>query len=776
MRKRFFCFSTYSSRRSLTTVVWVGITLICTGLLAQPTLAVDWSACRTENGTTSIPVSSSSTTVTLTTAITDTAQAFLLLDATGTSAISGGDDHLVNGYISNASSLVFARTTATGTAAQVSYTVVECFDNEFSVQRGEVAIASGTASNTATITAVNTGRSMVLVSTRSSDTTDTENNGMVLGSLSDTTTVLVERATSPAITATVRYEVVEFSLVSSVSVQTGEIALGLGDSSQTAAISSVATGRAWVYCSWGALTDGLQQTAVGCELTDATTVTAYRHNASAYSNRVRYFVVEFPVGAVTVQRGSVSNHPGSTDGTEYNHDITITAVTAVTKAFPYVTNTTRGTGSEYPRNQWLAYFTSTTNLRTAFWRGIDALLTADNVKYWQVIEFPMAVPSTPSITSAEDQDRNPDLVASTYAGQGTHLTTDWKVIPSTEFSSGCTSAVGVWRSLSNSTNLTSITVNSTTGNFIGEFLGQTQLAQDAVYYACVRYTNGGGNSEWSTATIFRTNVPPTASAASIDSGASSINLITNSTQTVTGTATVTDTDSCQDIQSVTARLYRTSVGSSGSADNNTRYLATCTQTSGTCTGSSDTSADYSCVFTVQYYADPTDAGSPNATDNWTMQVTPADEIGDGTSTTATIEMNSLVALSVAGSINFGTLNLGDSTGSNNQTVTITNAGNIPIDFSLATFGSAAGDDKAMACTTGSIPATALKYSLAAFNYATGGVSGSSTATEVDLDLPKSTGTASTAQVYLGLQIPSSGVSGSCSGYTRITAVSDPTSD
>lgn len=741
-------------------------------LLAQPVYAIDWSACRTENGTATIPENNSSTTITLTTAITDVTQAFLLVDATGTSGISGGDDHLVSGYINNTTTVIFARNTATATAAQVSYTVVECFNNEFSVQRGAVTIASGSSSNTATITSVDTTRSIVLVSSQSSNTTDNEADGLVAGSLSNATTVLVERAAGPAAAAAVRYEVIEFSSAASVSIQTGTISLSAGLASQTATITSVTTNRTWLYCSWTAVNDGLQQTAVGCELTNSTTVTAYRYSNSLYANTMRYYVVQFPSGAVTVQRGSGNNHPGSTDGTEYDDDITITAISATTKAFPYVTNTTRGTGSEYPRNQWLAYFTSTTNLRTAFWRGIGALLTADNTKYWQVVEFPMAVPSTPSITSAENQDRNPDLAGSTYSGQGSHTSTDWKVVTSND----CSTGTSVWQSLSNATNLTSITVNSTTGSFVGSLAGQTQLAKDTSYYACVRYTNAGGSSAWSTGVAFSTNVSPSASAASIDSGASSINLIANATQTVTGTATVTDTDSCQDIQGLTARLYRTAAGSSGSADNNTRYLATCSQVSGSCTDSSDTTATYTCTFSVQYYADPTDAGSPNASDNWTMVVTPTDEAGSGTTNSTTIEMNSLAALALAGSVNFGTLNLGSSTGSTNQTVTVTNAGNIPIDFSLATFGSSSGDGSAMTCSIGAVPANDLKYSLAAFTYSTGGTAASSTATELDADIAKSTGSGSSATLYLGLQLPSTGVGGSCSGYTRLTAIADPTND
>lgn len=763
--------ATDKSRRIFLYLFFVSV---CFLFSPQQTFAViDWSACRTEGGTTQIDASANSKNVTLATSISNTAKAFLIVDASGTSGISGGDDHMVTGYIANTTTLTFQRSASPTTAAEISYTLVECLNDEFSVQRGEVTISSGTASNTATISSVDTSKSIVLVSIRTDDSANTEATSLATGELSNGTTVLVKRAGTPSVASIARYEVIEFTTASSVNIQTGEITLATDTASNTATISSVTGSRTWVYCSWDASNDGLQQTAIGCDLTNGTTVTAHRDNTSSFTNRIRFYTIEFPAGGVTVQRGNGNNHPGSTDDNLYNHDISITAVTAVTKAFPYLTNTTQGVGQDFPRNQWLASLSNTTTLRTTFWRGSGVLLSADNKKYWQVVEFPMAVPVTPSITSAETQERNPDLTGSAFSGQGTHVQSDWKVVTS----ANCVAGTSVWESLNNATNKTAITVNATTGTFVGALNGQTQLAVDTAYYACVRYKNEGGYSASSSAASFTTNVLPQASLANIDLGADAINLIANGAKAVSGTATVTDSDSCQDISTVTARLYRTAAGHDGATDNTIRYALSCSQDEGSCTGPGDTTATYTCTVNVQYYADPTDTGSLYASDNWTMRVTPSDEVATGTVSNDTIEMNSLVALTTSGATNFGTLALGADTGAANQTITVTNVGNTRLDINLSTYGSAPADNKSFACTIGTIPSANVKYSLTSFTYASAGTAMSTNPVEVDADILKPiNATPSTVTLYFGLGMPGSAVGGTCSGTSTITAINDTAGD
>lgn len=348
--------------------------------------ATPWQSCRTEGGETTIPDGSSSANVTLVSPISDIDQAFLLVNSTGAGDVSGANDHMVAGSVSSTTTLSFTRGSSTNTV-YVSYSLVECFLNEISVQRGQTTIASGTSSNTATISAVNTTDSFVLVSNFDDDSSSNEQTGLATGALQDSTTVVLQRYDNPTVNDTINWQVVTLAEGTGASVQTGETTLGTGTASTTASINAIDTASSWLYCSYDASSNGLRQTAVGCDLTDATTVTLNRYSSGNYANRVRWYVVTFPSSAVTVQRGQQSDGGGTTDGVRYDLDIPITAVNSDARAFGYITNTTSGTGTAFPRNAWISHLTALDNLRTSYWRGSSS---GSGTHYWQVIEFASA--------------------------------------------------------------------------------------------------------------------------------------------------------------------------------------------------------------------------------------------------------------------------------------------------------------------------------------------------------------------------------------------------
>ena len=170
---------------------------------------------------------------------------------------------------------------------------------------------------------------------------------------------------------------------------------------------------------------------------------------------------------------------------------------------------------------------------------------------------------------------------------------------------------------------------------------------------------------------------------------------------------------------------------------------------------------------MQFYADPTDVGAPQAATNWTFQATPSDAGGAGTPGTDTEEVNSLTALNVTAAINYGTLALGANTDLTNQTATITNTGNRSLNSQLS--------GTAMACTIGSVPIANQKYSDVAFDYDLAGTALSGTPATLVLTLPQPTNDVSpviTDDTLWGLGMPASGVSGSCSGTNTFTALND----
>ena len=245
----------------------------------------------------------------------------------------------------------------------------------------------------------------------------------------------------------------------------------------------------------------------------------------------------------------------------------------------------------------------------------------------------------------------------------------------------------------------------------------------------------------------------------------------NSTLTLYFHGAATDNNGCDDFDTAgdwSMKLYRTDQGSSCSADNNDCYAGdTGDLTITGCTGGGDLSLDYEWTDAIQYFADATDAGSPNAATNWTAQITAVDTAAASGSGTDTFEMASLIALNVTASVNYGTVALGAD--SAEQTITFTNTGNRAIDADQT----ADGD---MTCTLdGSIPVgNAHIATLTGFTYGTADQALTSGATTVDMSLAQRTSevTPSTDDWFAILRMPGTGVSGTCSNTVTFTAKAD----
>lgn len=254
---------------------------------------------------------------------------------------------------------------------------------------------------------------------------------------------------------------------------------------------------------------------------------------------------------------------------------------------------------------------------------------------------------------------------------------------------------------------------------------------------------------------------PVASAVAIDSGAVSVTLTENTTKNVVCAGTVTDNDGYADISSVLAYLFRTSVGTTTGNDDNNKYLlvgdSQCIPSSGA--GLSET---YTCTFAVQYYADPTDAGSPNSSDNWTCEMWPSDSVATGTVAIDTTEMSSLLALDVTASIAYGSVNANTDTGATNQTTTLTNTGNRDMDPELSGVNMTDGG-------VNSIVVGQQKYADTAFTYSSGGVALTTTPTALNVTLPQRTSGVITDTVEWGLGVPNGTPNASYTGTNTFTA-------
>ncbi|MBU0646660.1 hypothetical protein KJ611_04315 [Patescibacteria group bacterium] len=292
----------------------------------------------------------------------------------------------------------------------------------------------------------------------------------------------------------------------------------------------------------------------------------------------------------------------------------------------------------------------------------------------------------------------------------------------------------------------------------------------STFFASIFYLNQqsspDASADTSATSVNITNAAPSASGTSIDSGAASVSLTENTTTAVSVGVTVTDNNGCTDIATVDAVFFRTNVGggSGCTPDDNDCYAVACTLDGGSCTGGADLTGTYTCALTIQYFADPTDAGSTYAATDWTAEITPYDSSGAGSTDTDTIEMNTLTALDVTAAINYGTLALNSDTGGTNQTTVITNTGNEAIDSQVS--------GTSMGCTVGTIAVGNQKYATSDVTYASLTDTLSGTPTTYELVLPQRTAGVITDDVYWGLATPASGVSGSCTGTNTFTAVTD----
>jgi hypothetical protein len=260
------------------------------------------------------------------------------------------------------------------------------------------------------------------------------------------------------------------------------------------------------------------------------------------------------------------------------------------------------------------------------------------------------------------------------------------------------------------------------------------------------------------------NATPAVSAVTFNNG-TAITLTENTTKTVYATSTVTDSNGCPTIVGVSADFYRSGItatgcDTAGEADANHCYpVVSCTVVSGSCTGPADTAADYVCSVNLDYYTDPTDTGTYSA-QNWVATISAGDGVATSTGS-GTTEVNTLKALDVTASMNYGTLAAGSNTDTANSTTTVTNTGNSTMDPLVS------GTD--MTSGPNTITVGNQKYSLTSFDYDLAGTALSGTPTAASLNLAQRTAGVVTGNVLWGINVPNGTISGSYTGTNTFTA-------
>ena len=273
--------------------------------------------------------------------------------------------------------------------------------------------------------------------------------------------------------------------------------------------------------------------------------------------------------------------------------------------------------------------------------------------------------------------------------------------------------------------------------------------------------------------IIKATSPPTIDSVTIATTTSgtlvtNITLAENTTTAIYVHGDVSDTDGCSDLDesSLTGVLYRSGVSGAQdcSPDNNNCYkeigTPSCVVTG--CSIGTEQTVQYECQFDLKHYAEPTDTGAYSA-QNWVSYIEIMDvaEIG---SNTQTAELDSLVALTLSGTLNFGSLSHNQT--STEQTVTLKNVGNVEIDGDI--------QPTDLACTTGYIPGSNMLFAvLSATDPADMVVLSTTTPHNANFNIVKQTdGTVSSDEGYFRLVgSPIGHVSGgTCTGTLTITGV------
>ncbi len=249
-------------------------------------------------------------------------------------------------------------------------------------------------------------------------------------------------------------------------------------------------------------------------------------------------------------------------------------------------------------------------------------------------------------------------------------------------------------------------------------------------------------------------------------GGTTLTLNAETTKLLNCSATITDSNGYQDIISVRGTFHNSTSESDGGDTRDNYKNATCVFTN---TGSG-TDRNIECAFTVWYHANPAD---------WTVYFNATDNGGLTGNNTATITVDTLIALNVTETaIDFETVALGGT--SNEITTAIKNTGNVIIDLNIneTLYGGymnctdADSDDiQTDAAGTGIRynTTTSFTFSDTPWNLTASNPLVNVSWAEAD---ESSTPTAPTNDLYWLLKLPSSGLKGDCSTVVRISAAQD----
>lgn len=272
-------------------------------------------------------------------------------------------------------------TNGTGSTPQASNTITG-ISWSVSVQQVSITIATLSASNTASISAVSANAFILFQGFTTSDSNTAEPN-VEIGriELTNSTTVTASRGSAIAAqTVTVNAVVIDPGADLVESVQSGTVTL-TAQSSNTATITSVDTSRSALFSLGNSTTEVVSTNNTwkgGVSLTNATTVTATVNTGGVATTTFGYIVVQFKAQSIQSLQNISAAFSSTTSAT---NDTTITAIATANSAIAY--GGVKCNSSTFSNNQNYGQITSTTNVRWTRSGTSSATITP----FYAVIEF-----------------------------------------------------------------------------------------------------------------------------------------------------------------------------------------------------------------------------------------------------------------------------------------------------------------------------------------------------------------------------------------------------
>lgn len=268
-----------------------------------------------------------------------------------------------------------------------------------------------------------------------------------------------------------------------------------------------------------------------------------------------------------------------------------------------------------------------------------------------------------------------------------------------------------------------------------------------------------------------------------DYGGGEINtLVPSGTRDLFVTGIVEDVNGRDSIAGVTVVLYRSGVTGGENCDvnnGNDCYAASgCDLVDDGLT--TDLQWHFSCLVPLAYFMDGTMDGGEFPDEHWVVSVRAEDDQG-GVSEFFSVEreLQTLLAVELPSDINYGELSAGESTDETSRvSQRIFQAGNdvADVEVSFQTISGAPFFGGVMDCVhtggTGSIPSERQRWSIVNGGYESIGATAlSERPTRAETAVPYRHGENPSSPLYWNISIPSSGVSGTCTGSVSISAVS-----